>query len=458
MISEKPNSCDLLIYGGRILIVDKQDAILNDGAIAIADGRICAIGSTGDLKARFTATETFDAEGGVVHPGFIDAHIHISQYTARSVLPRMAGTAITMGDWKAALTPEDEHTSATLAAIDYLRSGYTAFVDPGTIFDPDAVAAVAERVGIRIWLTDPYVGDQVTVLAQDEPDLVSSGFMRRWPRNTDEALKRLGSQLFRNREPESLVRAFVGLYGAGTASDVLYDTALRLSRDNGVQFQEHRGYNPRTYLDEESRYRRSTIARLADQGVLGSGTTFTHMNVIHPDDIPTLANTRSRIIWCPFAQLRALGAGPAEPRMLELHENAVSVALATDIPRTLNFDALGSVAVAGLAATGRVACGADILRMRTIDAAASIGAERDIGSLEVGKYADIVVRSPSAGEMLGVNPVWETAVLGLTEPPSLVLTNGIPVLRNGAAVRLDITKTKHDARQSVRRLIGRVEL
>lgn len=458
MIPENRKPCDLLIYGGTIVTVDEQNSVFNDGAIAIAEGRICGIGPTRDVKARFAPTETFDAGGGVVHPGFIDAHIHISQYTARSVLPRMAGTAITMGNWKAALTPEDEHASATLATVDYLRCGYTCFVDPGTIIAPDAIAPVADEAGIRIWLTDPYVGDQVAVLAQDEAELVSPDFMRLWPATTDEAIKRVGSQLYRNRDENGLVRGFIGLYGIGTASDALYETAFSLARENGVQFQEHRGYNPQAYLDDEAKYGRSTILRLADQGRLGAGTTFTHMNVIHPDDISTLASTGTRIIWCPFAQLRAVGAGAAEPRMLELHHRGVAVALATDIPRTLNFDALGSVAAAGLAATGRAACGTDILRMRTIDAARSIGAEFELGSLEIGKRADIVVRSPASGEMLGIDLAWETAVLGLSASPSLVLTNGVAALRSGVPTRIDVAQATHKAHLSIRRLIDRLGL
>ncbi|MGV6873957.1 amidohydrolase family protein [Pseudochelatococcus sp. B33] len=458
MTHSEPLLCDLLIHSAVVLTVDDKDTVLSDGAIAVKDGRIIAVGATAELQATLRAGDMLDTKGGVVHPGFIDAHIHVSQYTARSVLPRMSGTTLTMGDWKAALTPEDEHASATLAAIDYLRSGYTGFVDPGTIFEPDAVAAVADEVGIRIWLTDPYVADQVQVLARDEPDLVSPGFTRRWPKDTDEALRRLGSQLARNRVSEGLVKAFVGLYGAGTASPELYNAALRMARDHGVQFQEHRGYNPRAYLEEEARHGGSTVARLSDAGILGPGTTFTHMNVIHADDVDRLAASSTRIIWCPFAQLRALGSGPAEPRMLELHHHGVKVALASDIPRTVNFDALGSMAAAGLAATGCTATGRDVLRMRTIGAAASVGAEREVGSLEVGKRADIVVRPPHAGEMLGVDPMWEVAVLGLAVPPALVLTNGVPVFRDGSPIRLDSADVHLDARRSVTGLLARIGL
>jgi cytosine/adenosine deaminase-related metal-dependent hydrolase len=142
--------CDLLIAHGVILTADAAGRVYRDGAVAIRGGRIVAVDDSSALQSRFAATETIDARDGLVHPGFIDAHIHVSQYTSRSVLPLMAGTSVTMGDWKAALTPEDEHASARLAAVDYLRAGYTGFVDPGTIFALDAVAAVADEIGIRI--------------------------------------------------------------------------------------------------------------------------------------------------------------------------------------------------------------------------------------------------------------------------------------------------------------------
>src|SRR6185295_2995039 len=99
-----------------------------------------------------------------------------------------------------------------------------------------------------------------------------------------------------------------------------------------------------------------------------------------------------RIVWCPYGQLRMIGAGAAEPRMLALARSGCPVGLATDIPRTVNFDALGTLAVANAAACGTLPLPGEILRMRTAGAAATVGAH-DVGRLAPGQRADIVVRS-----------------------------------------------------------------
>ena len=458
MIDREPRPCDLLIYGGLVLSVDADNTVLQDGAVAVIGTRIAEVGPSDALRARYRGRETINARGAVVHPGFIDAHVHVSQYAARSALRRMAGTRTGMGDWKAALTPEDEHASARLAALDYLRSGYTGFVDPGTVFEPDAVAQAALESGIRLWLTDPYVADRGHRLTEHLGDLVSPGFLRRWPRDTDEALARLGAQLPRNASDDGLVHAFIGIYGDGTASPELYRAALELARRRGVQFQEHRGYLPASYLAEERAHGVSAIRRLNDDGVLGQGTTFIHMNVVHADEVPLIAGSGTGVVWCPYGQLQMIGKGDAEPRMPELHRAGAPVGLATDIPRVINFDALGALAVANAAACGTPVDGLEVLRMRTIGAATTIGGERTVGSLEAGKVADIVVGNACDTEALGVDPAWETAVHGRGRAPAAVIVNGTVVLRAGVPLKVDPADSARLARSSVRGLINRIGL
>jgi cytosine/adenosine deaminase-related metal-dependent hydrolase len=456
-MTSAPFDCDLLVHGGVVLTADAEDTIIPDGAVAIVGTRILAAGRSEELQRRCRARETIDARGGIVHPGFIDAHIHISQYTSRSVLPRMEATAVTMGDWKAALRPEDEHASATLAAVDYLRSGYTGFVDPGTIFEPDAVAAVAEEVGIRIWLTDPYIADRGQLLGEHNPDLVSPGFLARWPKDTDEALKRLGRELGRNEDRDGLVQGFIGLYGEDTASPELYAAALDIARRTGVQFQEHRGYNPKPYRERQAAAGRSAIQALAEAGVLGPGTTFVHMNVVHAGDVRLLTDSRTAVVWCPYSQLRMMGTGEAEPRMRELARAGCAVGLATDIPRTVNFDALGTLAAANAAACGTPLHPSEFLRMRTVAAAATVGAH-DVGRLAPGMRADIVIRSPDVSETLGLDHAMETAVLGLGTPPAAVIVNGKVVLKEGVPLRVDPAAAARAAHRSARSLLRRIGL
>lgn len=453
-----PESCDLLIHDAEVLTVDGADRVIPGGAVAIGGGRILAVGTTRSLAARFAPAARLDAGGGVLHPGFVDAHIHVSQYTARSVLPAMAGTAIGMGDWKAALTPEDEHASATLAAVDYLRAGYTGFVDPGTVFAPDAVAAVAAETGIRLWLTDPYVADLGQRLADNVPELASPGFLARWPRDLDEAVARIGGQLFRNRADDGRVHAFIGLYGEETGSDALRRAAHDRARAEGVQVQEHLGYLPRSYRAAEARLGRRMIAQLADAGLLGPHVTYTHMNVVHADDVPALAGSGTRIVWCPYGQLQMIGHGDAEPRMAALHRAGVPVGIASDIPRAVSFAGLGSLAVGAAAAAGDPVTGREVLRMRTIGAAATVGADSFVGSIEPGKRADLVLRRPAASEALGLDRFLETAAIAGTDSVDAVLVDGEVLVRNGHLVRADPARIAETARASARRIAARIGL
>ncbi|TIN32327.1 MAG: hypothetical protein E5Y10_35180 [Mesorhizobium sp.] len=457
ILADRPIQCDLIVHSGLVLTVDDDSRIINDGALAIGRGRILAVGPTSEILPAWTADTVLNAEGGIVHPGFIDAHVHVSQYTARSVLPRMAGTAITMGDWKAALTPEDENASATLAAIDYLRSGYTGFVDPGTIFEPDAVAPVAERVGIRIWLTDPYVADRGDHL-REQADLVSDSFLKRWPQSTSQAVHRLGTQLFRNRDSESsLVSAFIGLYGEETCSPDLLECASHLARTHGVQMQQHLGYAPTLYRRRERAAKRPILEWLADCGWLAPNATFIHMNALSASDVQQLAGANAKVVWCPYGQLQMMYEPDIEPRTSDLIEAGVAIGLGTDIPRIAPFSGLGSLAGATAAAFHFYLQTMTLLRMRSIAAAATVGADHEIGSLEKGKRADIVVRRPDDCIALHVEVLHELAALGGGQVRHVIVA-GRWVLREGVIEHVDERSALADARSSAKAIAVRIGL
>ncbi|RVD57402.1 hypothetical protein EN828_04350 [Mesorhizobium sp. M2D.F.Ca.ET.185.01.1.1] len=456
--SNEPQRCDLIVHNATILTVDADDRVVRNGALAVRNGRIVALDRQEKIFASYASDQLFDAAGGAVHPGFIDAHVHVSQYTARSVLPLMDGKPITMGHWKGELTPEDEYASARLAALDYLQCGYTGFVDPGTVFEPDAVAVVADEAGIRIWLTDPYVADGGEALAADLPELVSENFLARWPRNTDEALKRLGGQLFRNRNPDSLVKAFVGLYGEATDSPDLYKAALGLARDRAVRFQEHLGYLPAFQLKREKALGQPLLRWFEKRGLLDSHVTFIHMNLVREDEIPLLGKVGVRVVWCPWGQLQMLGKEGAQARMAELHRAGVKVGIASDIPRVADFDVLGTLAASAAAASGRPAMPREILRMRTLGAAATIGADGELGSLEVGKRADFVVRYPSASVNFGFDPGLELGVIGGRHTVKAVYVGGRQVVDHGKVVALDEDAVIAAAHRSARALASRTGL
>jgi cytosine/adenosine deaminase-related metal-dependent hydrolase len=452
-----PRDCDLVIRGAHVVTVDAAGATIPDGALAVDAARILALGPSARIESEYRGRDTIDAQGGVVHPGFIDAHIHVSQYTARSVLPRLDGTGLTMGHWKGELRPEDEYASALLAAVDYLKCGYTGFVDPGTIFAPDAVAAAAGEIGIRVWLTDPYVADRGHALAAHLSDLVSPSFLARWPKDTDEAARRIGGQLHRNRDPDGLVKAYIGLYGEGTDSEALMATALAAARSAGVRFQEHLGYLPSATRAREAALGRPLLAYLDERDLLGPEVTFIHMNAVRADEVALLAARGVRLVWCPYGQLQMIGRG-AEARMTALDRAGVAIGIGSDIPRAVRFDGLGTLALAAAAAAGEPIAPAALWRLRTRGAAASVGAEREVGSLEPGKRADIVIRTPGCAESFGFDHGLELAALAGRDSVRMVLVQGRIVMQEGHVLRVDEAAVVARAHASAHAIAGRMGL
>ena len=93
-----------------------------------------------------------DANGGIVHPGFIDAHNHIVHTSCRGVFGNIHDTGsspINFADWKAGVTDDDEAAATAMAGLEMLRSGFTMFIEPGSLFSTEAGAEAVERVGLR---------------------------------------------------------------------------------------------------------------------------------------------------------------------------------------------------------------------------------------------------------------------------------------------------------------------
>ena len=221
------------------------------------------------MLPRWRAPRVLDAGGAIVHPGFIDAHLHINAHTCRGFFQgdssRGGGTGPNYADWKAALRPEDEQAAAALGCLELLRHGYTAFVEPGSAFEPDAIAAAAEATGVRCSLADPYLWDDPSLM-DVIAGLKSPSLFARVPPTRERSLELLGGQLHRNRDPDGIVHGHVALYGEGTASDELLQAAKALADREGVVLNSHLGFDLDMAAAMEARWGRPRFAHLADAG------------------------------------------------------------------------------------------------------------------------------------------------------------------------------------------------
>ena len=434
------NRCDILIHNGQLVTMNAARTIYPAGAVAVTNSRIVEVGADAELRPKYDAGETIDAAGAIVHPGFIDAHNHIVHTTCRGVFGNIHdvdASTIKFADWKADVTPDDEAAATAMASLEMLQSGFTMFIEPGTLFSTEAAAAEVERVGLRALFAPPYIWDRRETLAA-MPGLESPRLMARAPVDRDRALGLLDAELHRNQDPNALVRGFVFVYGVGTASPELLQAAHACARDSNVPLHLHAGYAP----GEGEIYRSVTgvsqLVHLQELGVLDHNTVIVHANLLDQDEEAAIQDSGCQIVWSPISFFSLGIARTAEFRMAARHRRGIPVSLAVDGA----FDCTPAELMQAAHFAARVGddpvSPSDLLEMQTLNAAAAAGLQTELGSLEPGKRADIVVRSPrAAGAYPANNPVHLLALTLGNGSVDTVLVNGQVVLRRGRSTRVD---------------------
>lgn len=434
------NRCDILIHNGQLVTMNDARTIYPSGAVAVTNSRIVEVGADAELRPKYDAGQTIDAAGAIVHPGFIDAHNHIVHTTCRGVFGNIHdvdASTIKFADWKADVTPDDEAAATAMASLEMLQSGFTMFIEPGTLFSTEAAAAEVERVGLRALFAPPYIWDRRETLAA-MPGLESPRLMARAPVDRDRALGLLDAELHRNQDPDALVRGFVFVYGVGTASPELLQAAHACARDSNVPLHLHAGYAP----GEGEIYRSITgisqLVHLHELGVLDQNTAIVHANLLDDDEEAAIQESGCQIVWSPISFFSLGIARTADFRMAARHRRGIPVSLAVDGA----FDCTPAELMQAAHFAARVGddpvSPSDLLEMQTLNAAAAAGLQTELGSLEPGKRADIVIRSPrAAGAYPANNPVHLLALTLGAGSVDTVLVNGQVVLRRGRSTRVD---------------------
>ncbi|MBM3596989.1 MAG: amidohydrolase family protein [Alphaproteobacteria bacterium] len=456
MAEPAPDTCDLIIRNACVLTMNGQRTIYPSGAVAIRGHDIAAVGPEAKVTAAWRALRVIDAEGAIVHPGFIDAHLHVNAQTCRGFFRGDASKGSKAGpsyaDWKAALAPEDEQAAAALASVEMLRHGITAFVEPGSAFDPDAVAAATQAVGVRCSLADAYLWDDMQLMG-NIPGLMSPSLAKRVPPDRARCLKLLGGQLHRNKDKDGITHGHVALYGEGTASEELLKAGKALADREGVVLNSHIGYDLDLAQAMEKHWGMSRFAYLKKIGVLGRNTTFVHMNLIRDDEVEPIMSADAVSVWCPFAYASRATVLRQATRLPEMKRKGAVIALGTDSARQSSSGDAGFLAFVFSAEVGVTLVPEEILEMLTLGGARAAGLETIIGSIEPGKRADVVIRSARLAELgPGVDPAHQLVSAGHGATADTVLVNGRIVLRGGRPTLVDEGAVIAEAQASVGRM------
>jgi len=451
-----PQLCDLLIQNGRVVSMNERREIFPNGAIAIDGGRIVAVGPAREVLAVWQGRRVLDAQGGIVHPGYIDSHVHTTLVNSRGAFPDSLGWKEGMefyDRWWNETTDEDEYASALHGFVEMLGNGTTTVMETGTAIEPDVVAAAMEAAGIRGLLADSWMADV-------GPE---GAGLRKRPFDTKRCLRELGGQLRRNREPDALIRGHVAVYGMGSSSEELTRAAKAVADAGGVTFSQHQSFARGDAKADAERFGKPALVHWAETGVLGPNCLFTHMNQLDDAEADAVIGSGMGITWCLTSSMIWGAGGTAHGRHDELYRRGCKVALGSDSGNSalrfdLNQQAVLTVLTARDKRRQRDALGPeDALAMLTIGGARAIGLGDRIGSLEAGKRADIVLRSPDTNE---VQPALdEVQALVLSHGPKsvdTVLVDGRIVVRKGRHTLLDEQQVQARLRESARAMLQRI--
>lgn len=416
-------SLDLILTNALIVTGDGAGSVIRDGALAVEAGRIARIGSASEIG--HDARDVIDAGGMLLAPGLINTHCHAADSLFRGLVEDLPLEPWLQTVWKAEaaiLTPGTVRLGATLGLAELLLGGVTTVMD--MFWYPRETVAAARTLGMRISTGGIFF---------DGPAVDGSN---------PEARLRDAEAFFAEfaDAPEVLAGAFP--HAAYTAGPETLRASHALAEANGALWCTHAAETRAEQAGIEARYGRSVIRHLDDLGVLGPRSVLAHCVWLDDEEIAILARSGASVAHNPVSNLK-LASGIA--RIPDLLAAGVRVTLGTDGAISGNdldmWMALRLAATLHKGATLRAdaVSTAQAFAMATREGAAALGAADRIGSLAVGKQADMILidlKRPHAAPLFDplTHLVYSTAKSDVVH----VWVGGRQVVRDRALTGVDL--------------------
>jgi 5-methylthioadenosine/S-adenosylhomocysteine deaminase len=391
---------DLLISGGTVITMDPDFRVIEDGAVAIEADRIAAVGARADIAPRTPAERTIDATGTLVLPGMINGHAHAAMSLFRGVAEDHS-----LNDWlekyifpaeKRNVTEDFILWGTRLGILEMLRGGITTYCD--MYYFEDVVAAVTKEAGMRGMLGQTIVDfpapDHKT---PDSALAYTQKFIDRWKR-------------------DPLITPAVAPHSIYTLSTENLKKAAALARSNGVPILIHLAEAPFESELSRKRYGLSPVGYLESIGVLGPDVVAAHTVWVDEADIATLVRRGVGLVHNPSSNMK-LASGVM--RVVDLLAAGEPVGLATDSAASNNNqDLFQEMNIAAklqkvTRMDPRALPARQTVELATIGGARALHLDKQIGSLEVGKQADLVLIGTGATHSTPMYNVYSQLVYAL---------------------------------------------
>jgi 5-methylthioadenosine/S-adenosylhomocysteine deaminase len=424
----------LIVTHGTVVTVDANRRVIEDGAVAI-DGRdIAAVDTSDAIDARFSASDTIDATGAVVMPGLINTHTH-----APMVLYRGLADDLALMDWlqkyifpaeAKTVSPEFVRAGTRLAALEMIESGTTTYAD--MYYFEEEVARATKAAGLR-----GVLGETIIQFPAPDAKTPAQGIAR-------------AKTFVREFQGDDLITPAIAPHAMYTLDTETLKACRRFADSFGTPVIIHVAETQAEVQASQEKFGKTPVAYLESIGFWGPRTVAAHGVHVTQADIDVLARRRVAVSHNPESNMK-LASGTAP--VIAMREAGVTVALGTDGAASNNdldmFEAMRQAAFLHKLISGdpRAIPAPTAVEMATIDGARALGMDREIGSLEPGKRADVIVVSmQSARQTPMYDPLSHLVYVTRGDDVRTTIVNGRVLMRDRKVLSLDRAQVLSDAR------------
>ncbi|MCK4592685.1 amidohydrolase [Candidatus Parcubacteria bacterium] len=426
---KQKEKADIIIGNGVILTVNNNDEIINDGAVVIKKNKIIDLGKSSDIKNKYKTKKEIDAKNGVIMPGLINTHTHLAMSIFRGLADDLP-----LEKWlnEYIFPAEDKFVNekfcywgTKLSLAEMIFSGTTTFCD--MYFFEKETGRAAEEAGVR-----GIIGEGIVSAFGDEDKIFNNK-------------TRLTKDLLKEFKNSPLISIAIEPHSCYTCGKEILIKFKEFAKENNLLYIIHLAETKKEVDEIKNKFGMSPVEYLDKIGVLDEMTLAAHCVWLDDKDIEILKNRGVKVLHCPESNMKlASGVAP----VYKLLKDNVVVSLGTDGSASNNdldiFSEMDSAAKLAKVSTldSTVVSAKETVRMATINGAKVLGMENEIGSLEIGKKADIIILDFNRPHLVPVYDYYSHLVYSVSgSDVETCIIDGKVVMENRKILTFNVEKT-----------------
>lgn len=442
---------DILLTNATVATMNAKREIVKGGAVAIDGNKVSAVGKTGELKKDYKADVEIDCTGKLVLPGFIDCHVHQAQ-----ALLRGCADDLSLVHWlkervhplQGAFTPREGEISSRLCCVEMIKSGTTTFLESGmhSKYGVDGIAKVVEKIGIRAMLTKKLMNLPGYA---DFPEAIIESM-----REDGETAMRENIEMYKkwHGKANNRIHVWFGPRTPGGATVEYFREMAEKAKKFKTGITMHLGEVKDDLRYMKNEFKMTPMEFAKHCGLVGEHVVYAHGVWMAEKDFKILKETKSTVCHCPASNLKLASGFAPVPEMLRA---GVNVALGCDGgPSDDCYDMIREMKLAAIIHKGRlldptVLPAEQVLEIATLNGAKATLWKKELGQIEKGKLADMIVVNMRKPHLVPVrNPISTLIYAANGSDVETVVVDGKILMQDRKLKTIDEEKVIDDAQKA----------